>query len=437
MTVTRRLALVDCNNFYVSCEQAFNPALRKRVVVVLSNNDGCVVSRSAEAKLAGIPMGVPYFKVRQQLNYLNGVALSSNYALYADMSHRAMALMRTMAAHQEIYSIDECFLDFSGLSLDQAITQAARIRQTLWQCLSLPVCIGLGATKTQAKLANEMAKTLKEPSGVCNLSGSASEPISPWRQQQMHSMPVGSVWGIGRRTALSLEGLGIKTVGDLLHASPQRLRKHYSINLFRTLAELNGEACIGLETVAQARQQIIASRSFGHAVEKEADLGEALATFTTRAAERLRSDGSLASNLQVYVRGNPFNETTDSPDDAITIQLLSPTDDTRQLVEAALAGLKQIYQPGCRYKKAGVVLGGIVPTRHYQPDLLTTKYRNDSVTLMRVMDQINDRFGRDALRVASIGYRTKADWHMSCSRRSRRFTTALEELPRFSSLGMA
>ena len=437
MTSVRRLALVDCNNFYVSCEQAFNPALRKRVVVVLSNNDGCVVSRSAEAKQAGIPMGVPYFKVRQQLDYLGGAALSSNYALYADMSHRAMALMRNMAEHQEIYSIDECFLDFSGLPLDQAIVQATKIRQTLWQCLSLPVCIGLGATKTQAKLANEMAKTLKEPSGICNLSGSLSEPISSWRQRQMESMPVGSVWGIGRRTAHSLEGFGIKTVGDLLHASPQRLRKHYSINLFRTLAELNGEACIGLEPVAQARQQIIASRSFGHAVEAEADLGEALTTFTTRAAERLRTDGSLTSSLQIYVRGSPFKEKTGSPDDATTIQLPSPTDDTRQLVEAALSGLKLIYQPGARYKKAGVVLGGIVPAHHYQPDLLTARYRNDSVTLMRVMDQINNRFGRDALRVATMGYRKKADWHMSCSRRSRRFTTALGELPVFSSLGMS
>lgn len=433
----RRLALVDCNNFYVSCEQAFNPALRKRVVVVLSNNDGCVVSRSAEAKQAGIPMGIPYFKVRQQLAYLGGIALSSNYALYADMSHRAMALMRDMAEHQEIYSIDECFLDFSGLSLDQAITQAVRIRQTLWQCLSLPVCIGLGATKTQAKLANEMAKTLKEPSGICNLSGSLGEPIPLWRQQQMHRMAVGSVWGIGRRTATSLESMGIKTVGDLLQASPRRLRKHYSINLFRTVAELNGEACIGLEPVAQARQQIIASRSFGHAVDNEIDLNEALSTFTSRAAERLRADGSLASSLQVYVLGNRFKEEANSPDDAITIHLPGPTDDTRQLIAAALSGLKQIYQPGCRYKKAGVVLGCIVPAHHYQPDLLTAGYRNDSVTLMRVMDQINDRFGRDALRVASMGHRKKADWHMSCSRRSRRFTTSLDELPRFSSLGMS
>jgi DNA polymerase V len=436
MTPARCLALVDCNNFYVSCEQAFNPALRQRVVVVLSNNDGCVVSRSAEAKLAGIPMGVPYFKIKAQLKQLNGVALSSNYALYADMSQRAMSLMRDMAENQEIYSIDECFLDFSGLSLDQAMVQSAKIRQTLWQCLSLPVCIGLGATKTLAKLANEMAKTLKEPSGICNLGG-PSEQLSPWRERQMEDMPVSSVWGIGRRTAQSLEALGIHTVGQLLRTPPQRLRKYYSVNLFRTLAELNGQPCIGFEQQAPARQQIIASRSFGHAVEKEEDLHEALATFATRAAERLREDGSLASHLQVYVRGNPFAEQEDRPDDAILVRLDSPTDDTRRLVDAALSGLKHIYRPGCRYKKAGVVLGGIVPLEHYQPDLLTAKPHQHAVSLMQVMDQVNARFGRDALRVASMGFRKKADWHMSCSRRSRRYTTALEELPVFSSLGMA
>lgn len=428
----RQLALVDCNNFYVSCEQAFNPGLRHRPVVVLSNNDGCVVSRSAEAKQAGIKMGVPYFKIRQQLDYLGGAALSSNYALYADMSHRAMTLMRDMADAQEIYSIDECFLDFSGFKPDQAISQAAKIRQMLWQQLSLWVCVGLGPTKTLAKLANQMAKTHKEASGICNLG----DPASIWRQSQMEEMPIDSVWGIGRQTARSLEGLGIKTVGDLLRTPPQRLRKHYSINLFRTLAELNGQSCIGFEQTAPARQQIIASRSFGHEVDKAEDLTEALATFATRAAERLRADGSLASSLQIYVRGNPFVEQQSCPDAAITVDLTAPTDDTRRLVDATLWGLKHIYRSGHRYKKAGVVLGGIVSSSHYQPDLLNVQQRHDSVTVMRVMDQVNHRYGRDALRVASMGFSNDAAWHMSCSRRSRRYTTALEDLPVFSSSGM-
>ena len=378
-------------------------------------------------------MAVPYFKIKTQLKQLGGVALSSNYALYADMSHRAMTIMRDMAESQEIYSIDECFLDFSGLSADMAMAQSAQIKQTLWQCLSLPVCIGLGNTKTRAKLANEIAKTHKEPSGICNLS----DPVAPWRQRQVEDMPVGSVWGIGRRTAQSLESIAIRTVGDLLRIPPQQLRKDYSINLLRTQAELRGEACLGFETNTAARQQIIASRSFGKAVLEENDLREALSTFASRAAERLRTDQSLASSLQVYVRGSPFDQQADSPDDAVYVPLTSPTDDTRQIVDAALSGLKHLYKPGHRYKKAGVILGGIVSRHHYQPDLLTTRYRNDSVALMRVMDRINDRFGRDTLRVASMGYTDNANWHMSCSRRSRRYTTALGDLPVFSSSGMS
>jgi DNA polymerase V len=428
-----RLALVDCNNFYVSCEQVFNPTLRGKPVVVLSNNDGCVVSRSAEAKAAGVPMAVPYFKIRQSFEALGGIALSSNYALYADMSDRAMSLMRDMAENQEVYSIDECFLDFSGLTPDQALIQAVQLRKTLWQCLSLPVCVGLGSTKTLAKLANEMAKTHKESSGVCNLS----DPVSSSQRSQMAAMEVGKVWGIGRRTALSLEKLDIRTVGDLLRAPAQQLRKTHSVNLLRTLAELQGQPCIGFEQTAPARQQIIASRSFGRTVDKEQDLNEALSTFATRAAERLRADGSLATNLQIYVRGNAFDTQHARPDEAITIQLPAPTADTRQLVDAALFGLKRIYRSDHRYKKAGVVLGGIVPVDHYQPDLLTVPHQSNSTMLMRVMDRVNERFGRDALRVASMGVRDKADWHMSCSRRSRRYTTAIEDLPVFSSLGMA
>lgn len=431
--LVKRLALVDCNNFYVSCEQAFNPRLRNKPVVVLSNNDGCVVSRSAEAKLAGVPMAAPYFKIRSSFEALGGIALSSNYALYADMSNRAMSLMRDMAEKQEIYSIDECFLDFSGFTPDQALSKAVQLRKTLWQCLSLPVCVGLGPTKTLAKLANEMAKTLKDPSGVCNLS----DPVPFWRRSQMEAVAVGNVWGIGRRTARLLEQMAIRTVGDLLSAPTQLLRKHYSVNLLRTLAELNGQSCIGLTHTAPARQQIIASRSFGHAVDQAQDLNEALSTFATRAAERLRADGSLATNLQVYVRANPFDEQDTNPEDAITIQLTAPTADTRQLVDAALFGLKHLYRSGRRYKKAGVVLGGVVPADQYQPDLLSVSHQSNSMPLMRVMDQINERFGRDALRVASMGFRDKADWHMSCSRRSRRYTTTLEDLPVFSSLGMS
>ena len=434
MSAERRLALVDCNNFYVSCEQAFNPALRHKPVVVLSNNDGCVVSRSHEAKAVGVPMAVPYFKIRDAFEALGGVALSSNYALYADMSRRAMHLMRDMADGQEIYSIDECFLDFSSFGRERALDQALKIRRMLWQYLSLPVCIGLGATKTQAKLANQMAKDLKEPSGICDL-GTAQAPL---RQTEMKAMPANSVWGIGRRTAQALENQHIATVGDLLQASESLLRKNFAVTLTRTRAELAGQSCIGLETAFRRRQQIIASRSFGQPVVCHEDLSEALSTFATRAAERLREDGSMAGSVQVYITGNRFKTSGQDADRAIMVMLDSPTDDTRDIVAATLRGLQDIYCPTYRYKKAGIVLGGIVAATCYQPDLLATatRYRQPSPQLMRAMDRINQRYGRDRIRVASIGYRDEADWHMSCSRRSRRYTTSLEELPVFSSMGM-
>lgn len=431
MSHARRLALVDCNNFYVSCEQAFKPELRHKPVVVLSNNDGCVVSRSAEAKAAGVPMAAPYFKIRREFEALGGIALSSNYALYADMSQRAMTLMRDMADKQEVYSIDECFLDFSSFNPARAINQAIKIRQHLWQCLSLQVCIGIGATKTLAKLANQIAKDQKIPSGVCDLS----LPRSPNTQLQMHNMPVESVWGIGRRTARALADKSVHTVADLLNAPESMLRKNFSVTVARTRAELAGEACIGLETDARRRQQIIASRSFGQPVCRQEDLVEALSTFASRAAERLREDGSLASSVQVYITGNRFNDAEADAARATMVMLDGPTDDTRDIVAATLAGLQEIYCSKHRYKKAGVVLGGIVAATCYQPDLLSG-YQRSAAPLMAVMDKINQRYGRDRIRVASMGYNDEADWHMSCSKRSRRYTTALDELPIFSSAGM-
>ena len=429
---SRRLALVDCNNFYVSCEQAFNPSLRHRPVVVLSNNDGCVVSRSAEAKAAGVPMAAPYFKIRREFEALGGVALSSNYALYADMSHRAMSLMRDMADGQEVYSIDECFLDFSSFNAARAVNQAIKIRQHLWQCLSLPVCVGLGTTKTLAKLANQMAKDQQIPSGVCDLSSLTS----PRRQKHMLDMPVNSVWGIGRRTARALGDKGIRSVGDLLNAPEAMLRKNFSVTVTRTRAELAGQPCIDLETRPKPRQQIIASRSFGRGVTRQTDLVEALSTFATRAAERLREDGSLTGSIQVYITGNRFNEAEADAARATMVVLDEPTDDTREIVAATLVGLDEIYSSEHRYKKAGIALGGIVAATCYQPDLLSTSDRSGANQLMRAMDRINQRFGRDRIRVASMGYQDDADWHMSCSRRSPRYTTALDELPIFTAAGM-
>ena len=432
MTI-RRLALIDCNNFYVSCEQAFNPALRNRPVVVLSNNDGCVVSRSAEAKKAGIPMGVPYFQIRKQLAAINGSALSSNYVLYADMSRRAMRLIAAQFPEQEIYSIDECFVDMTGLSADQALIQAFKLRRHLLQCLSLPTSVGIGTTKTLAKLAAALAKR-PSAAGVANFS----TPMSPERLAEMRQQPVGDIWGVGRRTSQSLEAANVLTVGDLLDKPISWIRKHYSITLLRTVEELKGQDQLGLQADPAPRQQIIASRSFGNPVYAQAELGEALATFVTRAAERLRADRSLTAAMRIYYHAKDPTANGAPRANEITLALPHATDDTRLLIQRALAGLGEIYQPGLKYKKAGVILGGIRSAEIRQPGL--TGLYPEAIApspIMTLMDQVNQRYGRDTVRIASIGVDTKASWHMSCSRRSRRYTTALEELPVLSTQGMS
>ena len=432
MLLPTRLALIDCNNFFVSCEQAFNPKLRQRPVVVLSNNDGCVVARSAEAKQRGIPMGAPYFQVRQQLAAIHGVALSSNYALYADMSRRVMQLIREQIPDQEVYSIDECFVDFSGFSADQALVQAFKIRQRLRQCLSITVSIGLGSSKTQAKLASEIAKQ-RATTGVCDLSGA----LSAERTAEMAAQPVEAVWGIGRRTAASLEDAGVCTIGDLLAKPQSWIRKRYSINLLRTINELKGQPCLGFQPEADARQQVIASRSFGQPVYEQADLVEAIATFVSRAAERLREDRSLTSMIQVYFRAKDPTHGGEACGDSAAVPLPVATDDTRILIRHALQALDKIYQPGLKYKKAGVVLSGIRPAQIAQPELFGFYAQASGPSpAMRLMDRVNQRYGRDTLRIASMGVSDDAAWHMSCSRRSRRYTTALDELPVFTASGM-
>ena len=432
MPLPTRLALIDCNNFFVSCEQAFNPKLRQRPVVVLSNNDGCVVARSTEAKQRGIPMGAPYFQVRQQLAAMQGVALSSNYALYADMSRRVMQLIREQIPDQEVYSIDECFVDLSGFSADQALVQAFKIRQRLRQCLSMTVSVGLGSSKTQAKLASEIAKQ-RATTGVCDLSGA----LSAERAAEMAAQPVEAVWGIGRRTAANLEDAGVYTIGDLLAKPTSWVRRRYSINLVRTVDELQGKPCLGFQPEADARQQVIASRSFGQAVYEQADLVEAVATFVSRAAERLRADRSLTSMIQVYYRAKDPAHKGEACGDSAALPLPVATDDTRILIRHALQALDKIYQPGLKYKKAGVVLSGIRPARIPQPELFGLYAQaSGPSSAMRLMDRVNKRYGRDTVRVASIGVGDDAAWHMSCSRRSRRYTTALDELPVFTASGM-
>ncbi|MCZ2112760.1 MAG: Y-family DNA polymerase, partial [Anaerolineae bacterium] len=345
-------ALIDGNNFYVSCERVFDPKLEGRPVVVLSNNDGCVVARSQEVKALGVKMGVPWFQLRDLAKQHGIVAKSSNYSLYGDMSARMMAVLGRFSPDQEIYSIDECFLDMDGFGHLDLSAYGQEIRARVRQWLGLPVCVGFGATKTLAKLANHAAKKRPEFGGVCDLAALSAAA----QDALLASIDVGEVWGVGHRGTPRLKALGLDNVKALRDADAKWLRREFSVVLERTVTELNGIPCIDLEDAAPAKQQIMSSRAFGAYVYDLAGLEEAVATYVGRAAEKLRRQGSVAGAVQVYVRTNPFKEDHPQYQRGLTVPLPDPTDDTRLLVRAALLGLRRIFKPGYAYQKAGVML---------------------------------------------------------------------------------
>lgn len=413
-------ALVDVNNFYASCERVFNPRLANRLVVVLSNNDGCVIARSAEAKQLGVPMGMPFFQVAKLLKQHNGVALSSNYALYGDMSRRVMTILARFSPRQEIYSIDECFLAMDGLN--GLFARGQEIRQQIRQWTGLPVCVGFGASKTLAKLANHCAKKrLAGKDGVCNLLDYTPQEID----RLFGRIAAGEVWGVGRRLTSRLEAMGVTTVRQLRDAEPKKIRQHFSVVLERTVMELRGESCLSLEEMAPAKQQIICSRSFGQPVLDLADLREAAANYTARAAEKLRVQGSVAGVLQVFVQTNPFKPNEPQYNQSVAMPFPAPTADTRIMTSAALEGLERIYRPGYRYKKVGVMLLGLCPAEKATPSLfdMTPKH---SKALMAAVDAINRINGRGTIRLASEGI--VQPWKMRRERMSRRYTTRWDEL---------
>ncbi len=419
--MTSAIALVDGNNFYVSCERVFNPALENRPVVVLSNNDGCVVSRSNEAKALGIRMGVPFFEIRPLVKSHRLVWLSSNYALYGDMSARMMALLGEFAPQQEIYSIDECFLDFSGMTGD-ASDYGRKIRQCVRQYLGITTCVGIGASKTLAKLANHVAKTRQQYGGVFDWS---LLPAST-REALMSELDAGEVWGVGRKLVLQLRSMGIHTVLDLQRANAALIRKRCSVVLERTVAELNGVPCLGLEEVAPRKAQILASRSFGQPVTALGDLHEAVMSYVIRAAERLRAQRSACTHVTVFMHTNQFRTNTPQYNPAMLVPLSVATDDTRRLCAAARFGLERIYRPGYQYKKAGVMFTGLHPAASTQADLFSGYERPRATRLMAAMDSINAIYGTNTATFAGAGIRQP--WRMQTAQKSPRYTTSWNEL---------
>lgn len=417
------IALVDGNNFYVSCEQVFNPALERRPVVVLSNNDGCVVSRSEEAKAIGIRMGIPFFEIRDFVKNHGLAWLSSNYALYGDMSARMMALLETFAPRQEIYSIDECFLDFSGVTGD-AVAHGRNIRRCIRQYLGITTCTGIGASKTLAKLANHVAKTRHHHDGVFDW---AALPASG-RDALMAQIDVSKVWGIGRKLVPQLVQRGIHTVLDLKTANAARMRKSHGITMERLIAELNGESCLELADINTPKAQIIATRSFGRPVTGIGELREAVMSYAIRAAERLRAQHSVCTQVRVHIDTGKYPHDSPRYRPAVSVQLAHAGNDTRLLGAAALRGLERIYRPGLRYKKAGVALTGLQPAITTQTDLFAVSATEPRTTpLMAVMDSINKTYGMDTATFAGAGI--EQPWRMQSARRSPRYTTRWEELP--------
>jgi DNA polymerase V len=414
------IALIDGNNFYVSCERVFNPKLENRPVVVLSNNDGCAVARSAEVKSLGVKMGTPWFQMKDLAREHGIIALSSNYALYADMSNRMMAILGQLSPDQEIYSIDECFLGLDGFGHLDLVQYGKAMRQQVRQWVGIPVCVGIAETKTLAKLANHCAKKgIAGTDGVCDFGRISDGELSGL----FAGIEVGEVWGIGWQLMRKLGDMGIKTVEELRTADAKTVRERFSVVLERTVAELNGIACIEIEHDVPNKQQIMSSRSFGQYVYDLAPLNEAVASYIAIAAEKLRSQGSLAGMVQVYIRTNPHK---DAPQyqKGLTIPLPEATDDTLRLTRAALWGLRRIYRSGFAYQKAGVALLNLTDAATSQMSLFSRN--KDNTKLMQVMDRINSIWGRGTLRSAAEGI--QKGWKMKRERMSPCYTTNWEQV---------
>ncbi|NTV01424.1 MAG: Y-family DNA polymerase [Chlorobiaceae bacterium] len=411
-------ALVDCNNFYVSCERVFDPSLNGRPVVVLSNNDGCFIARSNEAKALGLPMGGPAFKYRDLLRKHRVAIYSANFPLYGDMSGRVMNTIGDLSPGIEPYSIDEAFLDLSGFGRIGLVDHCRMVRRTVSRGTGIPVSIGIAPTKTLAKLANRMAKKDPAHDGVCLLVD------APSARDAMGAMAVGQVWGIGSRHTAFLGRHGIGTALDLADAPEAWVRKHLHITGARVQAELNGRSCLPLELVRPRKQSICTSRSFGSPVTGLDALGEAVAHFATKCALKLRGENGVAGLVTVFACTSPFEEPAARYWGTRTVALSLPTQDTLAIVRTARAVLEDIFRPGFRYRKAGVILAEIAPAAgasqplplFVQEDASPTA----SVRLMQALDAVNSRYGPGALRVASD---TASSWKQHQERLSPHYTT--------------
>ncbi|HBQ4376800.1 TPA: Y-family DNA polymerase [Klebsiella pneumoniae] len=415
-------ALVDVNSFYASCETIFRPDLQGRPVVVLSNNDGCIIARSTEAKKLGIKMGDPYFKCKDYFRQQGVVCFSSNYELYADMSNRVMTTLEEMCPRVEIYSIDEAFCDLTGVRNCRVLEEFGReLKDTVYRNTRLPVGVGIAQTKTLAKLANHAAKTWKATGGVVDLSNVERQ------RKLMALLPVDEVWGVGRRISKKLEAMGIKTVLQLADTDIRFIRKHFNVVLERTVRELRGEPCLGLEEFAPVKQEIVCSRSFGQRISTYEEMRQAICLYASRAAEKLRGEHQYCRFISAFVKTSPFALNEPYYGNSTSVKLLTPTQDSRDIITAATKCLDAIWRVGHRYQKAGVMLGDFYSQGVAQLNLFDDNSpRKNSEKLMEVLDHLNAKDGRGTLYFAGQGIQTA--WQMKREMLSPRYTTRYSDL---------
>lgn len=419
-------ALIDCNNFYVSCERVFNASIQHTPVIVMSNNDGCVIARSNEVKKLGIKMGQPIFQIRHLITQHHIQLFSSNFSLYADMSARVMEVLRAFAPTVEVYSIDEAFLDLTSLDDSDDLTCYGRqIQQRVLQATGIPVSVGIASTKTLAKIAAHWVKHHPEYTGVLDLSHATEQDMDAL----LSHVPVEEIWGIGPQYGLYLKSKAIMTAKDLKDCDEKRVRKRLTIVGERTILELRGISCLPVDAFTKAKKGIMSSKSFGRPINRLEELTEAVATYTARCAEKLRSQDSLTSQLTVYLRTSLFNTSVPHYANSFSLSIPYPTSSTCELIKHALFALHLIYKEGYQYQKAGVSFSHIVPDDTLQPDLfhdfsLEQHYKHARV--MAIVDAINRTYGRDTLFFAVQGI--SRPWNMKQEQLSPRFTTRWSDI---------
>jgi len=419
------IALVDCNNFYASCERIFRPDLLKKPVVVLSNNDGCVIARSLEAKQLGIPMGAPYFKYKSLMTQNNVAVFSSNFALYGDISNRVMSILRLFANKLEVYSVDEAFLDLSHIAPSKLDAYVLKIRETVFKWLGIKVSIGIAKTKTLAKVANYFVKKDRRFHGFLNLVSESKQSL----ERYLERLPVEEIWGVGRKYSAMLRSYGVSNALLFTKQAPTWIRSKMTIVGLKTYQELCGQSCLDLELLADPKKNIVSSKSFGSPVTRKSDLAVALSNYTTRLAEKLRSQNSECAVIGVFVQSNRFAKNEQYYSNTHCVVLDSSSSNTSELIKYAKKALEEIFVFGVRYKKIGVFASqisqvGMLQTNMFDKSLSARK--NKGSKIMNSVDKINKTFGRACISMAAcLG---GSDWQMRKDSKSPRYTTCLNEL---------